>query len=303
MQRFSLLALLVIACGPTPAPLDDAAREPAALGRIPLPQDMLLTAGPAIPGDTMLLTAVGAVPGDRVHFLKGAPGTSCPAQLGGACLDIDGIEHLGSAVADATGEAVLPVVINITLPVGRTPAFQAVVTVGAPYASDVVQVVTVSVCGDGLLQSDEDCDDGGAVDGDGCSAACEHEVAADAFQIWVGRGRLTTSNPASGLPWDIDPFGIFVQPDAYFEASIDATLVYRSNTANDDRTPEFDDTFEVEVLAGNTLYLDFYDEDPFGAHEFVGTVAYTHADLQAVLGAGILIESDWGLDSVEIEVQ
>jgi cysteine-rich repeat protein len=301
MHRCSFLALLALGCTPTATPAPQA-RQVDALGRIPLPQSMSLSAGPAIPGDTMILTATGAVPGDRVHFLKGEPGTSCPAPLGGACIDIDGIEHLGRATADATGEAVFPVVLDLALPVGNTPAFQAVVSGSSPYASDVVQVVTVSVCGDGLLQSDEDCDDGGISDGDGCSAACEHEVAADAFEIWVGNARLTRNNPASALPWDLDPFGVFVKPDPFFEASLDGTLVYRSNTANDDRTPAFDDRFDIEAVAGNTLYLDFYDEDPFGANEYVGTLVYTHADLQALVGAGIQLDADFGLDWVEVEV-
>ena len=32
-----------------------------------------------------------------------------------------------------------------------------------------------SICGNGLIQGDEECDDGGTEDSDGCSASCEAE--------------------------------------------------------------------------------------------------------------------------------
>jgi cysteine-rich repeat protein len=45
-----------------------------------------------------------------------------------------------------------------------------------PYSLDVT--VTPSSCGNGLLDGDEECDDGNAAAGDGCSAACKREALA-----------------------------------------------------------------------------------------------------------------------------
>jgi cysteine-rich repeat protein len=48
-----------------------------------------------------------------------------------------------------------------------------------PLSYHVRVKVTFAPCGDGIVQPGQDCDDGNHVDGDGCSAACRLEAAAD----------------------------------------------------------------------------------------------------------------------------
>ncbi len=57
--------------------------------------------------DRVRLQAAGANPGDRVWFLASTNGFggSCPGVLGGQCLDIANPVALGSAIANAAGEA------------------------------------------------------------------------------------------------------------------------------------------------------------------------------------------------------
>lgn len=79
------------------------------------------------------------------------------------------------------------------------------------------------VCGDALLRGDETCDDGGAVDGDGCSAACrneagfvcggdicvvvpEVEVPAGVFNIGCDPNAADCETSASGHPVFVDAF-------------------------------------------------------------------------------------------------
>ncbi len=57
----------------------------------------------------------------------------------------------------------------------------AVTLLGASCMPDQVMVrgVTAPVCGNGDLEGDEECDDGNNTDGDGCSASCQTEPAAE----------------------------------------------------------------------------------------------------------------------------
>lgn len=284
------------------AGLDEAAR--GAPVPVPLPVQMALSVPAVVPGDTVFVSVSGADPGASVKLLRGsAGGMTCPAVLGGGCVSLGSASILASANANAVGEAAFAIVVPVSVPVGVNLDLQAVVGGANAYASDVVRSTTVSVCGDTIQQSDEECDDGGVVPGDGCSATCAIEVGVDDFTIRVISAVVANRNPASGLTWDLDPFGIFIDPDVYFVAYVDGTEVYASNTANDDRTPRFNDSFPATVPAGSELQIDFWDEDPIPQPEYVGTLLFDHADLNLVVGTGVIVASDFGLTSVDLEVQ
>jgi cysteine-rich repeat protein len=74
-------------------------------------------------------------------------------------------------------------------------------------------VIEPEVCGNGILDSTEDCDDSNTVDGDGCSAICEKEITPrhiTAEWQWINlMGMTTTPCPASVsmMALDITPAG------------------------------------------------------------------------------------------------
>ncbi|NUP09734.1 MAG: DUF4215 domain-containing protein [Polyangiaceae bacterium] len=71
-------------------------------------------------------------------------------------------------------------------------------------------------CGDGFLNSTEDCDDGNTVSGDGCNDSCEFEAAADALD--------TCSGAAGGTPIEIGSGQILHLPgNAAMASTVGAT--------------------------------------------------------------------------------
>jgi hypothetical protein len=103
---------------------------------------------PLRPGRSNLVAVTGAAPGEAVELWVGTGGLggpTCPAALGGACLDLAGsVQPVGRAVADASGLA------RLTLPVpaaaaGRVIGLQAVL--GAPGAQLVAEASLVRVLG------------------------------------------------------------------------------------------------------------------------------------------------------------
>lgn len=104
------------------ADCDDAVVGPACLR---------LTAGPVVPGGTLDLEVAGAAPGETVWFAaSSALGSTCPAALGGVCLGLASPKRLGSAVADANGDARLSLAIPAGAPSGAARWLQAVVIRG-----------------------------------------------------------------------------------------------------------------------------------------------------------------------------
>jgi len=116
----------------------DGAIYAVSTGAAPPPLD--LTAGLLIRGMPSDLIARGAFSGETVHFLYSLQGTGsgpCPPQLGGLCLDIlSPVRVAGSAVADATGKAVLRVTVPATAPLVDVH-LQAVAQRGAGGAASV----------------------------------------------------------------------------------------------------------------------------------------------------------------------
>ena len=73
-------------------------------------------------------------------------------------------------------EAADPATRTLTIKINGTPVEQPPLVLSQPGTARLDITITVSaVCGDGWVQSPEDCDDGGTVDGDCCSASCAYE--------------------------------------------------------------------------------------------------------------------------------
>lgn len=91
---------------------------------------LLLGASPMDQGDIYTLSVAGAPAGSVVNFLRGdlaGPG-ACPVQVGYQCLQIrQNVQSLGTAVANAAGEAVLQRQVPL-VGLGRTLALEAVIT-------------------------------------------------------------------------------------------------------------------------------------------------------------------------------
>lgn len=58
----------------------------------------------------------------------------------------------------------------------------------------------VSICGDGIVDPGEQCDDGNTKAGDGCSATCKNEVAAATHTLNVGWSLETVAGAAAACP-------------------------------------------------------------------------------------------------------
>lgn len=84
--------------------------------------------GLAEPGEHLQFQVVGGTPGATVYLAVGRDerlGATCPAALAGACLDLDAPHLVGTATADAAGEARFTVRVPATFPPASTAWFQA----------------------------------------------------------------------------------------------------------------------------------------------------------------------------------
>ena len=59
------------------------------------------------------------------------------------------------------------------------------------------ELLTESLCGNGVINSTENCDDGNTKDGDGCTASCQKNVCGDGV-IWVGHEQCDDGNVVDG---------------------------------------------------------------------------------------------------------
>jgi hypothetical protein len=86
------------------------------------------------PGQRVTIESYGATPGARMVFAASSQmvqGATCPPALGGVCLDLVQPTILGSAVADAAGEAQVRTMVPAGVPVGSMVYVQAVEVAGA----------------------------------------------------------------------------------------------------------------------------------------------------------------------------
>lgn len=291
MRSWWILGVALVACDGTEADLkaadagdveltdadlvDDA--DPDLPLPPPLPVVMDLASDPWVAGDIALLTIEGAAPGARVHFLEGTGlGSTCPVRLGGDCIDITGVTVLGSAFADANGDAVFAVPVDAAVPDGTERHLQAVVASGAPYASGVVSVV---------------------VDG---------APAIEDITLTVGGGKVTRNNPASGIEWDWDPFGIFEKADPYFVVWVDSDFQVQSITDEDTRFPYWGYSLDLTVPEGSTLFIDVYDDDGYlwqGGDDYIGTLEISSDDIQVLADQGMnTAVGGYALQELEVEI-
>jgi hypothetical protein len=118
--------LLLAACAGAP--------EAPALPDTAVPPPLVLDTPELYTGQRTTLEVTGANPGDRVFFLGSTNGFGpgpCPAALGGLCLDIANARPLGSAIANASGEASLTLRVPAAVPPNSLIWLQAAVPAGA----------------------------------------------------------------------------------------------------------------------------------------------------------------------------
>jgi cysteine-rich repeat protein len=112
--------------------------------------------------------------GDRVTFASTADACAAGPRVGG--------EHEVKSGANAI--ALDP---PITAVGTYRPCYQSAQSPGV-WESIPAPVITVTACGNGVLEGSETCDDGNAVAGDGCDLQCQAEVAADSGAAFTCTG-------------------------------------------------------------------------------------------------------------------
>lgn len=322
MRSLLPLFVLLASCvtdGPVPDTLMEGERfdfpaDHALPMRETPPPPMTLVAGPLVPGTPFILTAFGANPGDEVWFVRSPDlGTACFPRLP-ECLSIDSPIILTSVVADASGIASLLVPIPRSIPVGGTMHFQAgVLGRQAGYVSSVASATSESVCGDLIVQTNEDCDDGNDDNTDGCSNSCTIDECGDG--VIQGAETCDDGNGISGDgcddtcmldrfdleifgaeinsvdalfdPWDSSLLFGFEDPDTFIEIYRNSTLVGTTVVESDTLLPQWNTSVNVALSPGDSLTLRVLDEDTL-FHDFVDDVVVPYADMAAFTGQGVV---------------
>ena len=57
------------------------------------------------------------------------------------------------------------------------------------------------VCGNGVVEGTEECDDGNLSDGDGCGASCQFQMITDGLEVWFDASTLNLANGAQLTQW------------------------------------------------------------------------------------------------------
>lgn len=109
------------------------------------------------------------------------------------------LSNSGPGVPAATGCLELSADGDLTIDLVDVAAFQIAFTSEAP-----------PVCGNGKLETGEECDDGNNVNGDGCNASCQTEVSTVvndfcSAAITIGDGALVFSNAGAGTDGPAEP--------------------------------------------------------------------------------------------------
>ncbi|MBW2976522.1 tandem-95 repeat protein [Candidatus Woesearchaeota archaeon] len=100
--------------------------------------------------------------------------------------------------------------------------------------SDFDTSACAAVCGNGDTEPGEECDDGNLIDGDGCSAACETEIADD-LMINYARGKITYDGIAAqaGVQYTVEVLSGNNTGKTY-EGSVDDENVFEKGAGNFD---------------------------------------------------------------------
>jgi hypothetical protein len=146
-------AVLLAACATTTDQADllpiDAlpASAPIALG-LDGPANMRI-------GGTSTITVTGALPGERLLLVRGRSfgDGPCPPVIGGLCVELAGfVAPVGTAFADASGNATFTVTIPGSTPVGAEATFLAVAQRGPGGANSVVSNIERVRANDGTAR-------------------------------------------------------------------------------------------------------------------------------------------------------
>jgi cysteine-rich repeat protein len=327
MRRFAVLLSLVSCVTDTPAPEAFFEGETEGLpSEFPpartdmLPPPLSLTADPIIPGQNFFLIANGANPGDTVYFVRSPTlGSLCAPVLGGNCLGITQPVVMGSAVAGAAGLAVFSVQVPVSAPIGFTMHFQAGVLGANGYVSNLETRTSEGLCGDGILTSDEECDDGNTVNldgctdactidrcgdgilqqgeicddgntqgGDGCGPTCQLDCCVDDFSITLYSAEISAIDP-DGDAWDdfliLPPF---IDPDPYVRVVINNTVIGETLLVDDTLSPVWNASFNVNVQDGDILRLRILDADNLAADQLIDVYELTWTELNDFRGGGLI---------------
>ncbi len=151
----SLLAQSLSGCVPSATDLV----SPMAVSEAPVPGNLLVTIGPAVPGEDVAFSVSGLQPGELVYLVRASSdgGPWCPSGFGGVCLDLDPpVALAGSLVADVTGTASMVVALPASVPVGTEAWFQAIVKRGRRGSASTTSPTVRLVASDGLDGPDVD---------------------------------------------------------------------------------------------------------------------------------------------------
>lgn len=303
-MRSLLFASLLAACGEEPAGVGVVYDASEALpDDVVAPPGLTLAATPFVPGQLLTLQATGAPPGTSVWFVRSpTTGVFCPPALGGTCVGLTNPSVVGTAVANPQGVATLTLTPPVTTPVGVVMRFQAAV-VNPATVSNIAALTASSVCGDGLLQTDEDCDDGNLVVGDGCDDVCALEAGQDSFRVTLVSADISANAP-NGNVWDtfalIPPF---TNPDVFVEIAVNNVVVGRTITIDDTIHPTWNAATVLDIFPGDSLRLTLYDAEPIGQlNDLIRGFTLTRTDLDNLRNAGPSVVSGGPVRRFTIEV-
>jgi hypothetical protein len=92
---------------------------------------MLGNIGPVIPGASLSVEVYGATPGDTIYLAVGARGITCPALLGGTCIDVSPSTVFPLGTADGSGQLSAAPTVPASIPLGARRKLQLIGGAGA----------------------------------------------------------------------------------------------------------------------------------------------------------------------------
>jgi cysteine-rich repeat protein len=201
-------------------------------------------------------SAAGLIHDARVRIVKGGVIGATDRALGGNWPTSDAIATYGGA-SDLWGETWTPADVNGA---GFGVALSVADNVDAAGVDQITVTISYSLCGNGLLEPGEQCDDSNTMDGDCCSSTCQFEsngspCAADAnpctADVCDGAGSCThppicTDHPITGAKLVISKAPNGKQKASF--TSKDTTVLFPTPSGSND--PRFGGA-TVDLFSGN----------------------------------------------------